>query len=147
MTADVDRDAHEVARLVSAVRTALDGPLAGHGFAPGQGGSDPDRVQVVFCCGEDDFFARHPGVLPRGSRTGPWGCVDLMVDLDRGPSPRVVDVRLETEGLLALLARSRDGAAVDEARQLPDLPLDAALARLPRLVLLALDVPGLPTRG
>lgn len=121
------------------VRKALDEPLAAHGFAGGQGGADRAGVQVIFCCSEDDFRARHPGVLRVPEEPGHSGCVDVVVDLEPAPGARIAEVRLEAEPLPALLERRAGEDAAARARQLSDLPVEQGLVRLAALLRLALE--------
>ena len=61
------------------VTKTLDPVLVPLGFAPGQGGVDGERGQVIFCRGETDS--------PDG------GCMDLVVEVEATPDWQITDVR------------------------------------------------------
>lgn len=71
--------AQQDASAIEVISAMLDPVLGPLGFATGQAGVSGDTGQVIFCRGDVDGIDD--------------GCVDLVIDVARSPTWRVVDVR------------------------------------------------------
>ena len=112
----------------------LNDVLEPFGFASGQVASERDgSVTVIFCANNNGLLAAYPGVpVPVYADSG--ACTDFTIETSAGPEPRVVEARLEGEGIEALVAAVDRMDLLQAARAIQELPIDLALREVANLV-------------
>jgi hypothetical protein len=112
----------------------LNDVLEPFGFASGQVGSEQDgSVVVIFCANNNRLLAAYPG-LPVPVYADSGACTDFTIETSAGPDPRVVEARLEGEGIEALVAAVDRMDLLQAARAIRELPIDRALREVANLL-------------
>lgn len=131
--ADLSEDPIEIGRRLCAV---LDPLMTSQGFQPGQVGSSPSEVGIVYCAPHGDFRARFPDLAPGIEDTDEGACTDLNIYLTLGASAHLRDVHLDGHGLDELLHGAGRPDLRAHAASLAQVPVDEGAERL-RTVLTA----------
>ena len=116
------------------IREQLNDVLEPFGFASGQVASERDgSVTVIFCANNNGLLAAYPG-LPVPVYADSGACTDFTSETSAGPEPRVVEARLEGEGIETLVAAVDRMDLLQAARAIQELPIDLALREVANLV-------------
>ena len=116
------------------IREQLNDVLEPFGFASGQVASERDgSVTVIFCANNNGLLAAYPG-LPVPVYADYGACTDFTIETSAGPEPRVVEARLEGEGIEALVAAVDRMDLLQAARAIQELPIELALREVANLV-------------
>jgi len=112
----------------------LNDVLEPFGFASGQVASGRNgTVSVIFCVNNNRLLAAFPG-LPVPIYADSGACTDFTIETSDGPDPRVVEARLEDEGIEALVAAVDRMDLLQAARAIRELPIDLALREVANLI-------------
>ena len=104
------------------------------GFASGQVASERDgSVSVLYCANNIRLLAAYSG-LPVPVYADSGACTDFTIENSSGPEPRVVEARLEGEGVEALVAALDRMDLLQAARAIRELPIDLALREVAKLI-------------
>lgn len=116
------------------VCAALNEVMEGIGFAPAQLGSDPDGcVSAIFCTSGSALLAAYPG-LPVPVDSDAHACTDFTVAISPGRSPRLIETRLEGEGMERLVVAVGRHDLLSAASTLDAMPLEHALSAVATLI-------------
>lgn len=112
----------------------LNAVMAAFGFATAQVGSSSDgSVAAVFCANNTLLLAAYPG-LPVPVYRDVGACTDFTVETSAGSEPRVVEARLEGEGIDRLVVAMGRNDLLPAALAVRGMPLEEALAEVAILV-------------
>ena len=118
----------------AAIFAGLNAVMAAFGFATAQVGSDSDgSVAAIFCANNNVLLAAHPG-LPVPVYRDVGACTDFTVETSAVPEARVVEARLEGEGIDRLVVAMGRSDLLPAALAVRGMPLEEALSEVGVLV-------------
>ena len=90
-------------------------------------------MTVIFCADNNRLLAAYPG-LPVPVYADSGACTDFTIETSAGPDPRVVEARLEGEGIEALVGAVDRMELLQAASAIGELPIDLALRGVANLI-------------
>lgn len=118
----------------AAICGAFNDVMVGFGFAAAQVGANSDgAVSAIFCTNNNRLLAACPS-LPVPVYPDSGACTDFTVETSAGSDPRVVEARLEGEGIDRLVVAIGRSDLLPAAHAVRGMPLEKALSEVVVLV-------------
>lgn len=131
--------------LADFICAELDPLLTAYGFQAGQSGVGYE-VGVIYCTQHADFRRRFPHLAPEVQYNDDGACTDLNINAGIGPNARLHDVRIDGVSLARLVADTAP-ELIEEAEQIAQIPSDAGVPRLRRVLQVVFTRASTPTTG